>query len=249
MKSDRDDLSEYAKTLTEGFPRAAARMDAQAPRLEVGPCSRTWRALAFVDHQVGRVLDALDKSPHAKNTIVVLLSDHGWHLGEKERWAKRSLWNDGTRVPLIVAAPGYTGNQKSDRPVGLIDIFPTLLSLSGLPARKDLEGRDLKPLLKKPDAKWDRPILTSFSPHNHSLRATRWHYIRYADGSEELYDHQSDPHEWRNLAGETKHAKVIAELRGRLPKHNAKAVLAKNPPSEVKAWRKAEAYRLRHQKK
>ena len=89
-------------------------------------------SVAFVDHSVGRVLDALDASPYGSNTIVVLFSDHGWHLGEKERWAKRSLWNDGTRVPLIVVAPGHEGNLVSDRPVGLIDIFPTLLELAEL---------------------------------------------------------------------------------------------------------------------
>lgn len=239
LPNDRDDLSEYAKTLTEGFP---------APRHEWFVKHHAWKGAvqsylactAFVDHQVGRVVAALDASPFAKNTIIVLLSDHGWHLGEKQRWAKRSLWNDGTRVPLIVVAPGSRAGLASDRPVGLIDIFPTLLSLTGLPPRKDLEGRSLVPLMKDPAAKWDRPILTTFGPKNHSLRSTRWHYIRYADGSEELYDHRHDPHEWHNLAGKSGHAAVIAELRRRLPTRNAAPIIAKRPPWEVKSWRKAE---------
>lgn len=247
LKNDRDDLSAYAKTLTEGFP---------APRHEWFVKNNEWRSavqsylacVAFVDHQVGRVMKALDATPYAKNTIVVLLSDHGWHLGEKQRWAKRSLWNDGTRVPLIVSAPGHRGGGQSDRPVGLIDIFPTLLSLSGLPPRSDLEGRSLVPLMKDPNAAWDRPILTSFSPNNHSLRSTRWHYIRYADGSEELYDHKTDPHEWHNLAGKSEHAELLAKMRGRLPKTEAEAIIAKNPPSEVRSWRKAEALRKARKK-
>ena len=239
---DRDDLPQYAKILTEGFP---------APRHKWFVENKQWKKAVqaylactlFVDHQVGRVLKALDAGPYAKNTIVVLVSDHGWHLGEKERWAKRSLWNDGTRVPMIIAAPGFKAGGESDRPVGLIDLFPTLLSLTGLPTRKDLEGKSLVPLLKDPKAEWNRPILTSFAPHNHSLRSTRWHYIRYADGSEELYDHETDPHEWKNVAGKKEHAKIITELKRHLPKKNADPVLARQPPWEVKAWRKAEAWR------
>lgn len=242
LKNDRDDLSEYAKALTEGLP---------APRHEWFLKNRAWKravqsylaSIAFVDHQVGRVLDALDAGPHGKNTIVVLLSDHGWHLGEKQRWAKRSLWNDGTRVPLIVAARGFKAGQSSNRPVGLIDLFPTLLDLSGLPKRADNEGRSLVPLLKNPEAEWDRPILTTMAPGNHSLRSTRWHYIRYADGSEELYDHKTDPHEWHNVAKKPEHAAIVKRLRARLPRHEVEPLMAKRPPSEVVAWRKAERLR------
>ncbi len=239
LKTDRDDLSAYAKTLTEGFP---------APRHEWFVENDAWRAavqsylasVAFVDHSVGRVLDGLDESGQRDNTIVVLLSDHGWHLGEKERWAKRSLWNDGTRVPLIVAAPGFEGKAASDRPVGLIDIFPTLLDLAGLPSREDLEGRSLTPLLKDPQLEWKRPILTSFAPGNHSLRSTRWHYIRYGDGSEELYDHDSDPHEWHNLSGRREHARILADMRASLPKKEAAPVVGEWQKWEIQAWRKAE---------
>ncbi|WP_419193613.1 sulfatase [Kolteria novifilia] len=242
LTSDRDDLSAYAKALTIGLP---------APRHEWFLENDGWKgavqsylaSVAFVDHCVGRVLDALDKSPYRDNTIVVLFSDHGWHLGEKARWAKRSLWNDGIHVPLIIAAPGQKSRQVSDRPAGLIDIFPTLLELTGQPAREDLEGKSLVPLLVDPDAIWDRPILTTFGPNNHSLRSTRWHYLRYADGSEELYDHDHDPHEWHNLAAEPQHAAVISRMRAALPTINAAPILGKNPPWEVKAWREAETLR------
>lgn len=239
LKNDRDDLSDYAKTLTIGHP---------APRHEWFLEHDAWRdavraylaSVAFVDHCAGRVLDALKAGPHRDNTIVVLLSDHGWHLGEKQRWAKRSLWNDSTRVPLIIAAPGYMPGLASDRPAGLIDIFPTLLELTGQAPRADLEGRSLVPLLKKPDADWDRPILTTFGPKNHSLRSTRWHYLRYADGSEELYDHKNDSHEWHNLADKSEHRGLLMQMRRALPKHNAEPVIGDWQQWEIDAWRKAE---------
>lgn len=239
LANDRDDLSDYAKALTIGHP---------APRHEWFVEHDAWRgavqaylaAVAFADDCAGRVIDALDSSPHADNTIVVLLSDHGWHLGEKQRWAKRSLWNDGTRVPLIVTAPGFAKNQSSERPVGLIDLFPTLLDLTGLPPREDLEGRSLVPLMNDPQTSWDRPILTSFAPGNHSLRSTRWHYIRYGDGSEELYDHQTDPHEWHNVASNKAHAELLAKFRRQLPEEDAEPIISKWKNWEIEAWLEAE---------
>ena len=239
LENDRDDLSDYAKTLTIGHP---------APRHEWFVEHDAWMdavraylaSVAFVDHCAGRVLDALKASPHRDNTIVVLLSDHGWHLGEKQRWAKRSLWNDGTRVPLIIVAPGYKSGLASDRPTGLIDIFPTLLELTGQSPRADLEGQSLVPLMKNPAADWERPVLTTFGPKNHSLRSTRWHYLRYADGSEELYDHENDPHEWHNLAGKREHDEVLVKMRHSLPKHNAEPVIGDWQQWEIDAWRKAE---------
>ncbi len=239
MENDRDDLPEYGKRLTIGFP---------APRHEWFVENQEWRSavraylasVAFVDHCVGRVLDALKTSPHRDNTIVVLFSDHGWHLGEKQRWAKRSLWNDSTRVPLIVSAPGFAGGCVSNRPAGLIDIFPTLLDLAGLPAREDLEGQSLTPLMKAPEANWNRPILTTFAPKNHSVRSTRWHYIRYGDGSEELYDHENDPHEWYNLAGTSQHDEIVQKLRAAIPTNDAKPVISDWQNWEIEAWREAE---------
>ncbi len=174
------------------------------------------------DEQVGRVLDALDASPHAKNTIVVLFADHGYHLGEKQRWSKFSLWERTTRVPLIVSVPGVTG--KSTKPVELLGIYPTLIDLCGLPHNADLEGVSLRPLLESPNGSWDNVAISTLGQNNHAIRDERWRYIRYADGSEELYDHQTDPHEWHNLASKQRtpaHAKVIARLKKHLPKTNA----------------------------
>lgn len=177
--------------------------------------------ISFTDAQVGRLLDALDKSEHAKNTIVVLWSDHGWHLGEKQHWRKFALWEEATRVTLTMTVPGLTPtDRKCDRTVNLVDLYPTLVELCGLPAKKELEGKSLTPLLKDPNAKWDRPSLTTHGRNNHALRSERWRYIRYADGSEELYDHDADPLEWKNLAGDPKLAKVKEELSAWLPKVN-----------------------------
>jgi choline-sulfatase len=219
IPNDRDDLPEISKelTLNPTGPRHEYMVESDEARHAV----RAYLAAnSFVDHLVGMVLEGLAKSGVADNTIVVLWSDHGFHLGEKQRWAKRTLWEETTRVPLIISAPGLSKGERSNRPVGLIDLFPTLTELCGLPDREDLEGVSLKPLLEDPDAKWNRPALCTFGPNNHTLRSERWRYTVYADGSEELYDHSNDPHEWTNLAGEIKHAKVIKRFQKYLPTLN-----------------------------
>lgn len=177
--------------------------------------------ISFVDDLVGQVLDALDASPCAKNTIVVFWSDHGFHLGEKQHWAKQTLWEESTRVPLIVVAPGVLAGQRCARPVSLLDLYPTVMELCGLPIPEGLDGQSLVPLLKDAEAPWERPALTTSGFQSHALRSSRWRYIRYADGSEELYDHELDPNEWTNLAGEARLEPVKAELARWLPKENA----------------------------
>ena len=144
--------------------------------------------ISFVDHQVGRVLDALEESGVADNTIVVLWSDHGFHLGEKQITGKNTLWDRSTRVPLIFAGPGISENAKTGQPAELLDIYPTLLELTGLPANENNEGISLLPQLKDATTKRERPAITSHGPGNHGVRSENWRYIRYADGSEELYD-------------------------------------------------------------
>ena len=167
------------------------------------------------------MLKSLDESAHANTTIIVLWSDHGWHLGEKEHWAKRSLWEESTRVPLILAGPGIVQGT-SPRAVGLIDLYPTLAELCGLPQPpQKLEGRSLRPLLKNPKAIWPHAALTTFQRNDHTLRTEKWRYIRYANGDEELYDHAKDSHEWDNLAKDEKFAAVLKRFRGQLPKVNA----------------------------
>ena len=171
----------------------------------------------FADYCVGMVLDALSESAHADNTVVVLFSDHGFHLGEKQRWAKRSLWEDGTRVPLIIAGPKLAAGQRTRRPAELIDVFPTLLDLAGLPSDDSQEGQSLTPLLENPNAEWNHPAITSFGKGNYSVRSTRYRYVQYLDGSTELYDHETDPHEWNNLATVPQNRDVIARLRESAP--------------------------------
>jgi arylsulfatase A-like enzyme len=178
--------------------------------------------ISFADAQVGRLLDALDRSEYARNTIIVLWSDHGWHLGEKRHWRKFALWEEATRVTMMVVAPGVTKeNQRCARTVNLMDIYPTLVELCGLSPKPGLEAVSLVPLLKDPGAKWDLPSVTTHGRNNHAIRSERWRYIRYEDGGEELYDHEADPLEWKNLADDPRHASVKTELAKWLPKVNA----------------------------
>jgi len=178
-------------------------------------------AITFVDDCVGRVLDGFEKSEYRNNTVLVLWSDHGWHLGEKLHWRKFSLWEEATRNILVFRAPGMLPEGKTcTRPVNLQDMYPTLVNLCGLPARQ-LEAYDLTLLLNKPNAEWKTPTLTTYRFNNHSVRSEDWRYIRYSDGTEELYDHRSDPMEWTNIAGKAEFRSKCEELAKWLPKNNA----------------------------
>jgi len=193
--------------------------------------------VSFADAMLGRVLNALEKSPYADNTIVVLWGDHGWHLGEKLHWRKFTLWEEGTRCPLIIVAPGVTTPGRTcNRPVSLIDLYPTLLELCGLPPKEGLDGRGFLPLLRNPQAPWDRPALTTYGCNNHALRSERWRYIRYADGTEELYDHKSDKLEWHNLAQKPEYAQIKKDLARWLPKVNAPNAPDAKGNTDVKYW-------------
>lgn len=185
-------------------------------------------AIRFSDGQLGRLLDALEKSPIAKNSIVLLWSDHGWHLGEKLHWRKFTLWEEATHNVLMMKVPGLTqSGGRCDRTVSLMDVFPTLTDVCGLPAKKECEGVSLRPLLANPKANWDRPALTTFGKENHAVRSDHWRYIRYKDGTEELYDRDKDPMEWKNLAADPQYKAVKAEHAKWLPKTNAVEVPAK----------------------
>ena len=175
----------------------------------------------FADTQIGRVLDALDASAHKDNTLIVFWTDHGWHLGEKKHWRKFALWERATRTPMIIVAPEARAGGVCDAPVNLIDLYPTISELCGLPARKGIDGQSLVPLLRNPNQKWERPSLTTHGRNNHALRDARYRYIQYEDGSEELYDHQQDPDEWTNLADKPEMASVKARLKKWLPTYNA----------------------------
>ncbi len=181
--------------------------------------------ISFADAQIGRVLQALEHSAHADNTLIVLWGDHGWHLGEKEHWRKHALWNVSTRTPLIISAPrsfhkGVGRGQLCERPVSLIDLYPTLIDLCDLPAGEELDGQSLLPLLQDPHKKWERPVVMTYGYQNHAVQTERWRYIQYRDGTNELYDHGKDPHEWTNLAPIPEYENTIRELQAALPRIN-----------------------------
>jgi arylsulfatase A-like enzyme len=178
--------------------------------------------ITFADAQIGRLIEALDKSPKRDNTIVILWGDHGWHLGEKQHWRKFSLWEEATRSPLLIVAPGVTKpGGVCKRPVDFLNIYPTIVDLCGVPILDHVEGVSMRPLLENPGAEWDHVALTTHGRKNHAVRSESWRYIRYADGSEELYDHRSDPMEWTNLAADSQHSAIKKELAAHLPKEDA----------------------------
>ncbi len=184
--------------------------------------------IRHADTLVGRVLDALDASRYATNTIIVFWSDHGYHFGEKHHFAKDTLWERSSRVPLAVVAPGVSKQgARSSRPVGLLNLYPTLIDLCGLPEKPELEGVSLRPLLEDPGREWDRPVVMTFERGNHAIRSERYRYIRYADGEEEFYDHSVDPNEWTNLASDPNHVTKIAEHSRWLPTVDAPGALRK----------------------
>lgn len=221
-EDDLDDLSEAGKVFASTMVGFHKTDDHQAITSVEGAWQKLVRAYlatcSFADANVGRLLDALEKSPHLENTIVVLWGDHGWHLGEKSHWRKMTLWERGTRTPFIIKMPGAKANGKRiEAPVSLQDIFPTLLDLCGLEVGQELDGNSLKPLLTNPSAPWDKPVLISHGPGNFAVRKGRWRLIHYADGSEELYDIESDPGEFTNLARVPEYKERGAELRKHLP--------------------------------
>ncbi len=189
-------------------------------------------SIYFADAMLGRVLDALENGPHADSTIVVLWSDHGWHLGEKEHWQKFTAWRVCSRVPLIMRVPkgvpglrAGTKPSQCSKPVNLLSLAPTLLELSGLQASNVHDGPSLVPLLADPKADWSHVSLTHLHhPGSFGLSDEGWRYIRYADGGEELYDIRNDPYELSNLAGDKEYAKVLKRLRKKAPVKFAKVV-------------------------
>lgn len=188
-------------------------------------------SISFVDHCVGIVLNALASSPHADNTLIVLWSDHGFHLGEKQHWAKRTLWEESTRVPLLFAGPNIKPGKTCVEPASLIDIYPTLVEACKLPKNSRLEGISLFPQLNDPAAAREQPAITSSYFGNHSIRTRDWRLIVYKDGTQELYDHRNDPDEFHNLAGNPAHKEARDQLARWLPKKPAFEFKAKSERS------------------
>ncbi|PAY16809.1 hypothetical protein CKO51_24540 [Rhodopirellula sp. SM50] len=186
-------------------------------------------SVSFGDAMIGRLIAALDRGPLADNTIIVLWSDHGYHLGHKQHWEKRVLWEQATHVPLLIADHRLkSSGTRCDRPVSLLDLYPTLIDLCELDPVDNLDGLSLKPHLVDPTAESDRMVCTTFKRGNHSVRSQHWRYIQYADGSEELYDHRTDPRELRNLAMNPAHDAVKQRLAGGMPSSDA----SEDPPTK-----------------
>jgi arylsulfatase A-like enzyme len=170
-------------------------------------------SVSFCDAMIGRALEALDAAGRADDTIVALWGDNGFHLGEKLHWRKFTLWEEATRVPLVVAAPGASRpGHRDPTPVSLLDLFPTLVELCRLAPLERLEGESLAPWLAPTSRLRASLPISTWGAGNHSLRHADWRYTRYRDGAQELYDHRRDPRERENLAGRAESAAVIAEL-------------------------------------
>lgn len=238
---DLDDVPEVSRLLHEMPRYPQLNWLQENDNDQLGKCVQAYLAcIAFVDHQVGRVVKALDESSAADNTIIVLFSDHGYHLGEKHRVSKHSLWEESARVPMIVVRPGRERAGKDNisecsKPVGLIDLYPTLLELCELPSREANEGDSLVPLLDAPTAEWRFSTITTYGRANHSIRSERYRLMRYEDGSEELYDHQEDPHGFVNLATSADHQDIVRRHRAELPAHD-EHYHASTGTAPVNAW-------------
>ena len=179
-------------------------------------------SLSFADDMVGELLTALDEGPLADNTIIILWGDHGYHLGEKQHWEKFSLWENTTHVPLMVVSPKHTRPKtRCDMPVSLLDLFPSLVEICDLKdPPQTLEGKSFLNLLKNPGSEPERVAITTQGKNNHAVRSLQHRYIRYADGSEELYDHKNDPHEWTNLSTDPRYAAIKRHLASLIPASN-----------------------------
>ncbi|MCM2680674.1 sulfatase [Echinimonas agarilytica] len=222
LRDDLQDVPEIAKSVTDHpmMPTTEwAIENGQYRNIVQGYLA----SVSFVDSCIGIVLDALENSEYAENTAVVLWGDHGYHIGEKDKFAKMTLWERATRTPLIIKPPQSKGQQISHKPVSLLDLYPTLVNICGLPKNESNEGRDLSPLLADPNHPWQHAVVTTYGENNHAVKTERYRYIRYEDGSEELYDHNIDRDEWRNVAREPGY-------------QNIKTALAKHLPTENAAW-------------
>lgn len=208
---DLDDVSEAAKsTLNKGYPRTEWAIQQNQWKKII---HSYMASITFADAQIGKILDALENSPYHKNTIVVLWSDHGYHMGEKNTFQKHTLWERSAAVPLIIKVPGMTRGAKCSGTVQLIDIYPTLLDLCGLPAAEKLKGRSLKPLLQKPNSEWPYPAFTYRKDGGKSVQSGQYRFIEYGDGSQELYNHAVDPREWTNLINNPEYKDTVKKLK------------------------------------
>lgn len=178
--------------------------------------------VSYVDYEVGRVLDELRNSEYADNTVVVLWSDHGYRLGEKGTFAKHALWETATNAPLMFAAPNLPKGKVINQAVEMLSIYPTLLDLCGLPQYDRNEGISLAPKMLSDKPGETTFAITTFGMNNHSVKSDAYRYIQYEDGTEELYDHNTDPNEWTNQASKENLVEIKNNLKQQLPTINAK---------------------------
>ncbi|MEM0964933.1 MAG: sulfatase [Verrucomicrobiota bacterium] len=216
LETDLDDLPEHvrkAKTARGRIHKHLESIDAVKDAIHGYLAS-----VSYADAMLGRVLDTLAKSPYRGDTILVLWSDHGYHHGQKFDWGKHNLWERTSNVPLLWAGPGIARNQSVDTTVSLIDLYPTLMDLAGIPVDPELDGTSLAGVLADPSTARDRDVLLpGLEPEEYAIINQDWRYIRYANGTEELYDLQNDPNEWNNLAGNPEYDEVKTKLADSAP--------------------------------
>ena len=231
-EGDTDDLPPAAKRMLSSKEHAKMLVNNQWERA----IQSYLASIYYTDMNIGRLLDALEKSPKKDNTIIVLWTDHGWSLGEKKRWRKFALWEEPARTPYIWVVPGVTqpGTQ-SNKPVDLMSLYPTLCSLAGIERPEHVSGHDITSLLKNPHADWAYPAITTHGRGNHAIRTETHRYIRYANGDEELYHNAQDPYEWTNLATNPEYDSLKAKLAEWLPKEE---VLEPEKPEKAKNSKK-----------
>ena len=233
-------LPPYLETDLDDVPEAYSELIGIEPDLDTTTMdwvkeggTRKWQeavqgylaSISFADAMVGRLIDALDASGRADNTIIVLWADHGFHLGEKDVWGKMTLWDESTQVPFIIVAPGVTTpGSSSDEAVSTHSIYPTLVELVGLDRPDFVDGTSLVPLLRDPNRSWDDVAITTYGDYgNFTVRDDRYRYIVYANGEEELYDTEVDPNQWTNMANEPQYGALKRELADRIPPSDSHA--------------------------
>jgi arylsulfatase A-like enzyme len=236
LESDLDDVPQIGRNMS-GRTFDIIKENGQWKSAVQGYLAST----SFADACLGVILDSLESSQYRDNTIVVLWGDHGYAIGEKHHFSKSALWEATSKTTLIIKAPGVSmESTRSKRTVSLVDLYPTLIELAGLPARDDLDGRSIAPLVRDPGMEWPYPAVVTHSPPwhgpNHAVRSEQYHYINYSDGGEELYDVAADPNGWTNLANDPEHAEAKADLKTWLPKIDAEPF----PPNQANTWTRKE---------
>ncbi|GAB5560041.1 MAG: sulfatase [Synoicihabitans sp.] len=213
---DLEDVPELGRQLTDGkrnFVDSVLANELHREAVQAYLATTT-----YADRQIGRVLEALESSPHRNNTIVILISDHGFHLGEKNHWQKMTLWEEATHNLMIWRVPGLTRpGSKSSRFVSLQDLYPTLMELTGVVPPDYLDGRSLLPLLQNPNTPWTSTAISAHHDRYISIRTAEYRYIRYSESQEELYDRRTDPHEWTNQINNPNYASALQALRTQVP--------------------------------